>query len=99
MNIYLSADKGGNSAWKGFSSQTTYIAKRLIFEKDISLTYYPESIEDLKIQDENGSVVELVQVKNLSNKLTLSDLQPQKEVSFLGEYLASSTIILILKFV
>lgn len=88
MNIYSSADKGGNSAWKGFSSQTIYIAKRLIFEKDISLIYYPESIEDLKIQDENGSVVELVQVKNLSSKLTLSDLQPQKEGSFFKRVLS-----------
>lgn len=88
MNIYSSADKGGNSAWKGFSSQTTYIAKRLIFEKDISLTYYPESIEDLKIQDGNGSVVELVQVKNLSSKLALSDLQPQKEGSFFRRVLS-----------
>lgn len=82
MEIYSSADRGGNSAWKGFSSQTTYIASRLIFEKNISLTYYPESIEDLKIQGKDGYIVELVQVKNLSSKLVLSDLQPQKEGSF-----------------
>ncbi len=88
MKIYSSADRGGNSAWKGFSSQTTYIANRLIFEKDISLTYYPESIEDLKIQDQNGSVVELIQVKNLSSKLALSDLRPQKEGSFLKRALS-----------
>lgn len=88
MEIYLSADRGGHSAWKGFSSQTTYIANRLIFEKDISLTYYPESIEDLKIQDQNGSVVELIQVKNLSSKLALSDLRPQKEGSFLKRALS-----------
>lgn len=88
MKIYSSADKGGHSAWKGFSSQTTYIANRLIFEKDISLTYCPESIEDLKIQDQNGSVVELIQVKNLSSKLALSDLRPQKEGSFLKRALS-----------
>lgn len=83
MSIYSSADRGGNSAWKGFSSQTTYIANRLIYEKDNSLSYYPESIEDLKIVDQNGFVLELVQVKNLSSDLSLSDLKPQKEGSFL----------------
>lgn len=82
MDIYSAADRGGNSAWKGFSSQTIYIANRLIFEKDKTKNYYPESIEDLKITDTNGSMVELIQVKNLSNDLSLSDLKPQKEGSF-----------------
>lgn len=82
MDIYSAADRGGNSAWKGFSSQTIYIANRLISEKDKTKNYYPESIEDLKITDTNGSMVELIQVKNLSNDLSLSDLKPQKEGSF-----------------
>lgn len=82
MDIYSAADRGGNSAWKGFSSQTIYIANRLISEKDKTKNYYPESIDDLKITDANGSVVELIQVKNLSNDLSLSDLKPKKEGSF-----------------
>jgi len=83
MQVYSSADKGGNSAWKGFSSQTTYIAARLISEKNKTKKYFPESIEDLKITDANEAVIELIQVKNLSNDLSLSDLKPQKEGSFL----------------
>jgi len=82
MNTYLAADKGGYSAWKGFSSQTIYIASRLITEKDRTKKYFPESVEDLKIADSNNSVVELVQVKNLTSDLSLSDLSPQKEGSF-----------------
>ena len=87
MSIYSAADIGGNSAWKGFSSQTIYIANRIIYEEDKTKIYFPESIEDLRITDSSNSVIELIQVKNLSSALSLSDLSPKKEGSFLKRVL------------
>ncbi len=83
MDMFSLADRGGNSAWKGFSSQTIYIASRLIHEKDKTKNYFPESIEDLKIVDSKHMTIELIQVKNLSHDLSLSDFEPKKEGSFL----------------
>ena len=34
MNSFQKSDKGAQAAWKGFSSQTLYIASRLISDKD-----------------------------------------------------------------
>lgn len=81
MDIYSLADRGGNSAWKGFSSQTTFIVNRLISEKDDALNYYPESIEDLRIVVTDGSEVELIQVKNLSSDLHYQISSRKKRVS------------------
>jgi hypothetical protein len=71
---------GAEAAWKGFSSQTIYIAYRLMLLGN-EYDFFPESIEDLKIEKE-GKIVELVQIKNLSCNLSLSDLSPQNEDSF-----------------
>ncbi len=87
MSNYSAADRGGYSAWKGFSSQTVYIAYRLIVEKDNLKKYFPESIEDLKIVDSEDSIIELVQIKNLSSDLSLSDLNPNHEGGFLKRVL------------
>ena len=70
------SDIGAQSAWKGFSSQTLYIAKRLL-EDQKGYEYYPEDIEDLVIKS-NGQIVEAVQVKNLSGDLSLSNLALSK---------------------
>lgn len=74
------SDQGSYAAWKGFSTQTLYIANRLIHETQ-EYDYYPEAVEDLKIERDN-EVIELVQVKNLKVDLTLSKLLPKKEDSF-----------------
>lgn len=71
-NIFSKSDTGAQAAWKGFSSQTIYIASRIITDEDGS-EYYPEDIEDLVIK-KKGIVTEAVQIKNLSAELTLSDL-------------------------
>ena len=66
------SEMGAQSAWKGFYSQTLYIASRLAKEtKDYK--YYPEDIEDLIIRD-GDKVIEAVQIKNNANPLTLSSL-------------------------
>ena len=73
---FTKSDIGAQAAWKGFSSQTLYIAYRLLSDKD-GYEYYPEDIEDLVIK-KDGSVIESVQVKNISSDLTLSSLASTK---------------------
>lgn len=69
---FKKSDIGARAAWKGFSSQTLYIASRLLMDED-GYEYYPEDIEDLVIK-KDGSIIEAVQVKNISSDLTLSSL-------------------------
>lgn len=66
------SDVGAQAAWKGFSSQTFYIAARLISDEQ-GYEYYPEDIEDLVVK-KDGTIVEAVQIKNISAALTLSSL-------------------------
>lgn len=76
----LKSDIGAQAAWKGFSTQTLYIAYRLmILYEEYEMA--PETEEDLMVLDKND-ISELVQVKNLSSNLVLSDLNPKKEDSF-----------------
>ena len=39
------SDIGAQAAWKGFTSQTLYIANRLISDND-GYEFYPEDVED-----------------------------------------------------
>lgn len=73
---FTKSDIGAQDAWKGFSSQTLYIAYRLLTDED-GYEYFPEDIEDLVIK-KDGVVVEAVQVKNISSDLTLSSLASTK---------------------
>lgn len=72
MSIFQKSDMGAQAAWKGFSSQTLYIAARLISDES-EYEYYPEDVEDLVVK-KDGVVVEAVQIKNISANLTLSSL-------------------------
>ncbi len=74
--LFQKSDLGAQAAWKGFSSQTLYIASRLISDKS-EYEYYPEDVEDLVIK-KDGIVIEAVQVKNVSAELTLSSLASTK---------------------
>lgn len=76
MSIFQKSDTGAQAAWKGFSSQTLYIASRVISD-DSEYEYYPEDIEDLVVK-KDGVVVEAVQVKNITAALTLSSLASTK---------------------
>jgi len=68
----LRSEIGTQAAWKGFSTQTQYIAYRLVSDKE-GFDYYPEDIEDLLIKKDEV-LIEAVQVKNLKAALTLSHL-------------------------
>ncbi len=76
ISNFQKSDMGAQAAWKGFSSQTYYIAARLISD-DQGYEYYPEAIEDLVVK-KDGIIVEAVQVKNISADLTLSSLASAK---------------------
>lgn len=76
MVDFYKSDAGAQAAWKGFSSQTLYIAYRLISDEG-GYEYYPEDVEDLVVK-KNGVVVEAVQVKNISADITLSSLAATK---------------------
>ena len=68
MSIFKKSDIGVQAAWKGFSSQTLYVASRLITDKS-EYEYYLEDV---------GVVVEAVQVKNIAADLTISSLTSTK---------------------
>ncbi|MFJ1628442.1 hypothetical protein [Marinilactibacillus psychrotolerans] len=86
MENFVKSDLGAKAAWKGFSSQTTYIAYRLL---SLSNNYelHPEKVEDLLIMTDSLPV-ELTQIKNLSSSLSLSDLAPRDKDSFLRRCLS-----------
>lgn len=95
----LKSDIGARAAWKGFSSQTVYIAYRLMLLED-KLDLYPENVEDLMIKNKNR-VDELVQIKNLRDDLTLSDFKPKEADSFFRrilEYKSADLVIKIISF-
>lgn len=62
MDKFTKSELGTKAAWKGFSSQTSYIAYRLMLLNDESM-FYPEQAEDLMIK-KDGVPQELVQVKS-----------------------------------
>ena len=74
--VFIKSDIGAQAAWKGFSSQTLYIAYRLVTDIQ-GCEYYPEDIEDLVVKY-NGEVIEAVQVKNITADLTVSHLSSTK---------------------
>ena len=74
--VFVKSDIGAQAAWKGFSSQTLYIAYRLVMDTQ-GYEYFPEDTEDLIVKY-NGEVLEAVQVKNLAAALTISHLSATK---------------------
>lgn len=80
LNTISKSELGTRAAWKGFSSQTVYIAYRLMILDD-EFDFFPEQAEDLMIT-KDGKISELVQVKNLSADLALSHLSPKETDSF-----------------
>ena len=75
------------ATFRGFRGQTLYILSRVINDTE-KCSYRPEGREDLDIYSKN-ELRELIQVKFYSNDLTLSDLKPEKESSFLRRSLNS----------
>jgi hypothetical protein len=57
-NEIVKSEIGSEAAWRGFSTQTLYIAKRLLTSEDDE-QLYPEQVEDLMIM-RKGKIIELV---------------------------------------
>lgn len=57
-NEIVKSEIGSEAAWRGFSTQTLYIAKRLLTAEDYE-QLYPEQVEDLMIM-RKGKIIELV---------------------------------------
>ena len=58
-NEIVKSEIGSEAAWRGFSTQTLYIARRLLTAEDDE-QLYPEQVEDLMII-KNDKIIELVQ--------------------------------------
>lgn len=72
---------------KGFRTQFLYTLHRILSDADKDLLYKPEGVEDLDIM-RGGEVIELIQVKNLQETVTFSDLiSPKKRTSFYSRIL------------
>jgi hypothetical protein len=76
-------EPGAPAALQGYRLQGLYTLKRVFAPGvDGSLLFQPEGEEDLDIQDGDGALVESIQIKSYAG-LVLSNLEPEKENSFL----------------
>jgi len=72
----MSYQDGATWALRGYRLQALYTLSRLLDqEKAVGEIFQPEGKEDLHILDEDGQILEVVQVKALSTPLRASDLQ------------------------
>lgn len=71
------ATVSASSTYRGFRKQALYALWRLLTDEDAShRVYQPEGDEDLAIFDINNRLLQVVQVKDYSAPLTLSDFKP-----------------------
>ncbi len=76
-------DFGHKYALKGFRLQTLFILYKFCTTKNVEqLIFHPENVEDLAVLSSDNSILELYQVKDYGDGLTLSDFKPKKENSF-----------------
>jgi hypothetical protein len=71
------------SALRGYRTQFLYTLYNIISETNNGYKYKPEGeYEDLDVFDSRGKLIEVIQVKNLSERLTFSDLFSSKDSFF-----------------
>lgn len=69
--------------YRGYRRQTLYTLSRILgFTVDAQRIYQPEGIEDLAVFDAADRLVEIVQVKDLTEDLSLSSFSANKADSF-----------------
>jgi hypothetical protein len=78
----LKSEVGATSAFRGYRTQTLYIVKRVLSDLTGEMIYKPEGQEYLAICDTSGNLLEVVQIKNHIDYLTLSDFHPRDKDSF-----------------
>lgn len=75
---------GALSALRGYRKQFLYSLFRILCATTEENTFHPEGkFEDLDIYDKDEHLIEIIQVKDLTAKLTLSDILNSKESSFI----------------
>ena len=76
---------GAISALKGYRVQFLYSLYRILTFKESEIEFHPEGkFEDLDVYNNKGTVVEIIQVKDLGKVLTLADITTtKKENTFL----------------
>jgi hypothetical protein len=76
------SERGAPAAFRGYRLQALYTLWRVLTSgNDTSQVFYLEGREDLDIKNNDGRIIELVQVKSYKN-LVLSDLSPENDNSF-----------------
>jgi|GEM_PF-1585961 len=66
---------GAISALKGYRVQFLYSLFRVLTYTEFKCVFRPEGeYEDLDVYNDKGEIIEIIQVKNLKDKLTLSDI-------------------------
>jgi hypothetical protein len=76
---------GISATYRGYRRQALYILWRLLTDVDADRRIYrPEGDEDVAVVDLNDRLLEVVQVKDYSSSLTLSDFKPDSTDGFFG---------------
>lgn len=80
----INNNTGAISALRGYRKQFLYSLYRILGATTDEDTFHPEGhFEDLDIYAPSGQLTEIIQVKDLKDKLTLSDIINAKDNSFL----------------
>jgi len=75
---------GAISALKGYRVQFLYSLNRILSYNEHESEFHPEGkYEDLDVYNEEGEVIEIIQVKDYAETLTLSQILSKKENSFI----------------
>lgn len=81
--VSTSSQSDATHAYRGYRLQTLYTLARVLEGADgEGSIYQPEGKEDLAVFDSEYSLMEIVQVKQRSQNLSLSDFEPEKKDSF-----------------
>src|SRR5689334_16091553 len=70
-------------AYRGYRRQALYALSRILGQNNSAdLIFHPEGSEDLSIYGDNHSLLEVIQVKDYTSPLQLSDFKVDKPGSF-----------------
>lgn len=69
-------------AYRGYRRQILFTLNKIITEENDSLVFCPEGLEDLSIELDSN-IINIIQVKDYKEPLTLSHIMPKKETSFI----------------
>jgi hypothetical protein len=83
----LAEQTDATPAYRGYRLQALYTLSRVLEQAD-GLVYQPEGKEDLAVFSADQALLEIIQVKQRSQNLALSSLEPEKKDSFFNRVAA-----------